>query len=505
VKLRKKHIVRLIITTLLFIKSNVLLSQTTFSETIDFNGNQESAYATIQYDNYIYLMGNGLLVDDGYKKGLFFCKTDLLGNVVWRRTFVDDSSTLSCGFNALVDQSGIIYITGGRTNESLDETNAFLCSLDPFTGDTLRFHEFNIPGFEAGLRIQWMPDSTILIFGTKTVSGYGKILLMNVDTLGNIIFNKYYGTGIVRNSRYFQLDDNGSISIAFGDEDCDPRGYTFHSVDILGNIESTNNADENCLEWGVPSLSDDGYYVAGYEYYIYTLTFLAKLNNDFSYSWKNYFEPDGVYLLWAQHELMDGSVIVYGSKLYEGASEHAFLRKIDASGNTIWEREYYTEQDLYPNYIWDISETAEGDLICVGTAFAEPLMENGFLSQNFWLLRLDSLGCIEAGCDTINIENPPQIVNFPTISIYPNPLINEGTIQINLDLVDINNVTYFEIELRDIAGHILEEFTIDQFHWKISNNKINIPFTRGTYSSGIYFIEIKTTNKIIGNMKVLLF
>ena len=132
-------------------------------------------------------------------------------------------------------------------------------------------------------------------------------------------------------------------------------------------------------------------------------------------------------------------------------------------------------------------------------------MENGFLSQNFWLLRLDSLGCIEAGCDTINIENPPQIVNFPTISIYPNPLINEGTIQINLDLVDINNVTYFEIELRDIAGHILEEFTIDQFHWKISNNKINIPFTRGTYSSGIYFIEIKTTNKIIGNMKVLLF
>ena len=130
--LRKKHIVRLLISALLFIKLNVLLSQTTFSETIDFNGNQESAYTTIQYDNYIYLMGNGLLVDDGYKKGLFFCKTDLLGNVVWHRTFVDDSSTLSSGFNALVDQSGIIYITGGCTNETLGETNAFLCSIDAF-------------------------------------------------------------------------------------------------------------------------------------------------------------------------------------------------------------------------------------------------------------------------------------------------------------------------------------------------------------------------------------
>lgn len=503
--LRKKHIVRLLISTLLFIKSNVLLSQTTFSETIDFNGNQESAYATILYGNYIYSIGDGIMIEDGYKKGLFFCKTDLQGNVVWRRTFIDESATFNSGLNAIVNKSGIIYITGGRIIESLEETNAFLCSIDPSNGDTLKFYEFDFPGVEAGYRVQWMPDSTILIYGTKTVTGYGKILLMNVDTLGNIIFNKYYGTGIVRNSRYFQLDDNGSISIAFGDEDCDPRGYTFHSIDMLGNIVSTTHADENCLEWGVPSLSDDGYYIAGYEYYIYTLTFLAKLNNDFSYTWKNYFEPDGVYLLWAQHELMDGSVIVYGSKLNEGYSEHAFIRKIDASGNTIWEREYYTEQDLYPNYIWDISETPEGDLICVGTAFAEPLMETGFLSQNFWLLRLDSLGCIEAGCDTIGNENPSHIVNFPAISIYPNPLINEGAIQINLDLVDINNVTYFEIELRDIAGHILEEFTIDQFHWKITNNKINIPFSRGTYSSGIYFIELKTTNKIIGNLKVLLF
>lgn len=504
-KLRKKHIVRLLISTLLFIKSNVLLSQTTFSETIDFNGNPESAYATILFDNYIYLMGNELLVDDGYKKGLFFCKTDLLGNVVWRRTFVDDSTSLSLGLNAITDKSGNIYVTGGRIIESLVETNVFLCVFEPSTGDTIKFFDFDVPGIEGGYRIQWLPDSTILIFGIKNVGGYGKILLMNVDTLGNVIFNEYYGTGIVRDTRNFQLDENGNILIAYGDENCDPRGYTFQFIDSHGDIDSIFETNVNCFEWGVPSLSDEGYYIASYEYYIYYQTFFAKLNEDFSYAWKNYFEPDGTYFLYAHNELLDGSIIVYGSKLSAVGSEYAFLRKISPNGNTVWEREYYVQMEFYPNYIWNISETPEGELICVGTGFGEPLSETGLPSQNFWLLKLDSFGCLEAGCDTVGSENPPPVINSQAISIYPNPLVSEGTILINLNLIDITSVTYFEIEFRDIAGHILEEFTIDQFHWKISNNKINIPFTRGTYSSGIYFIEIKTTNKIIGNMKVVLF
>lgn len=146
-KLGKTHIVRLLITTLLIIKSNFLLSQTTFSETIDFNGNQESAYAILLYDDHIYSIGNGLMIEEGYRNGLFFCKTDMQGNVVWRRTFIDDSATLATGINAIVDKNGIIYIAGRRTTDLLDETNTFLCSIDPSNGDTLKFYEFKILSF----------------------------------------------------------------------------------------------------------------------------------------------------------------------------------------------------------------------------------------------------------------------------------------------------------------------------------------------------------------------
>lgn len=501
-----KYIMYVYFIPLFMLKVDALFCQTTFSKTIDFNGNQESAYAISVSEDYLYLIGNGLVVDDGYIKGIFICKTDLNGNVIWRRTFISDSSSLSSGSNSITDKNGNIYITGGKIIEPNEESNVFFCSFDPLTGDTIRFSEFIFPGIEAGFTIQWMPDSTLLIYGLKMVGGYSRILLMNIDTTGGVIFNKYYGDGSMTDSRCFQLSESGNISIAFGDSDCDPVGYTIQSVDDIGNVLSTYQSEINCLVWGVPGLYDDGYFIASYEYYLYKLTFFAKLNADFTYAWKNYFLPDDLYLLYSQYELADGNIIVFGSKLNEGEtnSEHAFLRKINNYGETVWERQYYTEEEFYPNYIWDITATASGELICVGTGFGEPLLESGFLSQNFWLLKLDSLGCLEIGCDSADIEIPIPPFYSPDILIFPNPLTQEGTIQINAEAFNLFDVLYLEIECRNLSGQMIEEFTVDRFYWTLIDDMITIPLTMGANAPGVYFIQIKTINKILGNLKVVL-
>jgi len=505
VTLRKCDIVKIFIIALFIIKCNVLCSQATFTKTIDFNANQETAEAIIVTNDNIFLIGSGLDIEAGFLVSLLICKTDLYGNVVWRRTFSNDSTSLYSGLNAITDKNGIIYITGFHLIEPFEETNAFLCAIDPSVGDTLLYKEFEIEGIEVGYRVQWLPDSTILIFGTTNIDDYSRILLMNVDKAGQVIFNEAYGTGIITDTRYFQLDETGNINISYGDVNCDPTGYNFNSIDFEGNVSFVFHSDINCLQWGVPSKFNDGYYIAGYEYYLYKLTFFAKLNPDFSYAWKNYFEPDDIYALWAQYELSDGSVIVYGSKKYNGEPEtqHAFLRKIDNLGNTIWEREYFTEKDFYESYIWDVTETTIGELICVGTGAGEPLQESGFLSQNFWLLKLDSLGCLEPGCDTSETINPNPNIKNQALTIYPNPFLSDGTIQINLDFLDLLNITYFEVELTDLSGKLLNEFTIDQFHWSIADNCISIPISRGNAANGIYFVSIKTATKLIGNLKVI--
>lgn len=129
--------------------------------------------------------------------------------------------------------------------------------------------------------------------------------------------------------------------------------------------------------------------------------------------------------------------------------------------------------------------------------------ETGLLNQNFWLLRLDSLGCLEAGCDTVNNDNPILTSNTSAISIYPNPLTNEGVIQINLDHFDLTDVSYLEFEIRNLTGQIVKEFTIDKFHWNIIDNNLKVPLFRETFTDGIYLVQIKTSFYTLGNAKVL--
>lgn len=491
----------------LILGTHLAICQLTFNKMIDFNYGYESLFSIKTVPEGYILLGCGLIPEQDYWQGLKICKTDLEGSLIWQHVYCDFGSNLYSGYNVISDIKDNLYLTGSKSTVAFFESNLIFVKFNGETGDTLFLKEYYQPGFEAGFRLCWLPDSTILIFGNTGETGNRRIRLMNLDTLGNVIYNKYYGTGIMNDFRFFQLDESGEIYLSFGDDDCDPRGYYFYTLDYSGNIQEIYNADVNCLEWGVPSLTDDGFYIASYDYYIYLSTFFAKLNSDYSYAWKNYFEPDGVYNLWAQYELVDGSIIVYGSKEYEGVeiTYHAFLRKIDKNGITIWEREYFTEKEIYHSYIWTISETPDKGFICGGAGYGEPSNEFGGLSQNFWLLKLDSMGCLIPGCDTIdnNEEDVPIESNNSTIIVYPNPITTEATIQIDLAQLNIPYLTYFEIELTDLHGRILTEFTVDQFHWVRNGDYITLPLNRENWARGIYFIQIKAESKIIGNQKIV--
>lgn len=491
----------------LLLSPQLAICQLTFNKMIDFNYGYESLY-TIKTvpDGYI-LMGCGLISELDFSQGLKISKTNLDGNLIWQKVYSESGSDLYSGYNVVNDNKNNLYITGSRSTQAFFESNLIFVKFNEITGDTLFLKEYYQPGFEAGFRLYWLPDSTILIFGNTGETGNRRILLMNVDTLGNEIYDNYYGTGIMNDIRFFQLDNSGEIYLSFGDDDCDPRGYYFYKIDYAGNIQEIYNTTINCLEWGVTSLTDNGFYIASYDYYFYFSTFFAKLNSDYSYAWKNYFEPDGIYNLWAHYELIDGSVIVYGSKKYEGVeiTYHTFLRKIDKNGITVWEREYFTEKEIYHSYIWTISETPDKGFICGGVGYGEPSNEFGGLSQNFWLLKLDSMGCLIPGCDTIDKNQGyiPIESEKATIIVYPNPIATAAIIQINQAQLNLPYLTYFEIELTDPQGRILTEFTVDQFHWVRNGDFVTFPLNRENWARGIYFIRIKAESKIIGNIKIV--
>lgn len=107
-----------------------------------------------------------------------------------------------------------------------------------------------------------------------------------------------------------------------------------------------------------------------------------------------------------------------------------WIMKLDSSGTKIWERFYTNDNNPEaPNFIYDFVE--KGGIACVGMGHTS---DTTFGSKaGFWLLVLDSMGCLIPGCDTIT-GIAPITENAPLgARVYPNPASNQLTISVPIE------------------------------------------------------------------------
>jgi len=115
---------------------------------------------------------------------------------------------------------------------------------------------------------------------------------------------------------------------------------------------------------------------------------------------------------------------------------------------------------------------------------------------------LDSLGCLEPGCDSL--DNPPvpdEMTNPLAVSRYPNPVINPAYIRINTDILSLDNEDYIKFETYDIVGRLLGEFTSDKYNWFREVNNIRINYQNKTTAPGVYLLKVKTATQTIAVIK----
>jgi hypothetical protein len=134
--------------------------------------------------------------------------------------------------------------------------------------------------------------------------------------------------------------------------------------------------------------SDGGYIVAGWTYSIPNSEqiYLVKTNSSGDTLWTRTFGtsyPDWAYSI---QQTSDGGYIIGGTTYPSGAELHAFLVKTDASGDTLWSREY--------GYVWDdygycVRQTADGGYIVSGTTYS---YGDTLHSGDVWLFKTNSSG-----------------------------------------------------------------------------------------------------------------
>ncbi|MBX2892651.1 MAG: T9SS type A sorting domain-containing protein [Saprospiraceae bacterium] len=169
-----------------------------------------------------------------------------------------------------------------------------------------------------------------------------------------------------------------------------------------------------------------------------------------------------------------------------------WLFRMDENREVLWERSYLdsTYQGRTFGLLYVIP-TSDGGYLATGTI--TNYMTGVWESHN-WLLKLDSMGCLEPGCSNVNYITETEEAVFlkgKDIKIYPNPASDYVQVEFPADF-DIGQNAY--AVLVSNTGSIVRQEKINA-----SKSQLNL----SGITSGMYYLMIRRGNEIIGSKRIV--
>lgn len=169
-----------------------------------------------------------------------------------------------------------------------------------------------------------------------------------------------------------------------------------------------------------------------------------------------------------------------------------WLFRMDENREVLWERSYIDSTYQGRTFgLQHVIPTSDGGYLATGTI--TNYMTGVWESHN-WLLKLDSMGCLEPGCGNINYITDTKEAVFlkgKDIKIYPNPASDYVLVEFPADFDIGQNV---RAVLVSNGGRIVRQ------------EKINAPKAQLNLSgitSGTYYLMIRRENEIIGSKRII--
>lgn len=120
-----------------------------------------------------------------------------------------------------------------------------------------------------------------------------------------------------------------------------------------------------------------------------------------------------------------GDLLACGQSYQNTGYRQGVLLRTTAMGDSLWMRHYYYADSLMTDgqgTLRDVVATPDGGFVAVGAVYSSASGNNPpAYNQDIWVVKVDSLGCIEPGCDGISTITT-QLTNLrKALSISPNP------------------------------------------------------------------------------------
>lgn len=421
--------------------------------------------------------------------------------------------TQPCGGIARLSDGNFVvvgYYKDFEYSDTLD--HVYYPTLTKFTpaGDTLftRHYKINI-GTRRFFAIQETADGGYMISGSKAegpikfptansiIYRDNSVWLIKTDSIGKIEWDSTYYT----HSNYDESSifaeamapstDGGHVigtTRYYGNND---RSTFIFKIDSLGKVLWETKVGSPFLDY--PKLNivrgkTGGYlFVANYTgkmgvhgpntYPDDMQLFFGKLDEKGDTLWTKRFNIPGDTIGHTHgldiEELPNGDIVMLGMKA--DSTFKALLLKTDATGNIKWHRQYWT-YNLYTveNIPHDMALGPNGDIFFTGEIrsgfYYPPLVDT--VGQYAWLVRTDSMGCLEPGCHLQDTTGIQKIVSLPpgmAMQVYPNPareelqvLLKESVPGATLELVNMQGQTVIRQPTEQIQHHRLQVAALPQ-------------------------------------------
>lgn len=399
---------------------------------------------------------SGSIEDEIRSFGLLM-KFDQDGDSVWSKIYGDTLSPdyASDNFYVCEQLPDKGYLLAGMTYISGNNGDIWLIRTDS-SGNTLWENTYGeLQWIECGFSVALLPDGNFLIGINRDQVGITTKMdpgLLKIDSLGNLIWIKYYGW----------VFDDGQAQVILSQD----GNY------IVGSTFAVSQPNEDYPEHKAWVFKTD---TAG------NILWERKYSNVLFTGWCS-----------AITELGDGNLVISGSGGfldYQGTL--GWILKTNAYGDSIWMRRY----SLCPgweNHLNDHRITSDDGIIITGMTWGYPDWE-----QSIWVQKLDSNGCDTAGCDpTIGIaEASPMTSVLDDIMTYPNPA--SDWIHILFKENRTNSYSDRYIEIFNTSGvKVMEK--------KTPLLNISSSFDISSLPQGLYLLSIKERQKVIYTRKFLI-
>jgi hypothetical protein len=505
------------------------------------------------YDGYL-CFGLGILCNpdsaDNYRR-LFSCKTNTAGELMFWNRYDNDSIDLNENwfFYYSPSHGGMcqnnnneivsIYSTSIGFGEVSGEIN-YLVGLNDF-GDLIWKYLIDASADRFGfsqiiqnsndstyMSVGWFQDSVAVLTNQTAVGS-----LMKIDQQGNMQWHTEYDD-VLSILKITEAADGGYWLIGSTPilGDCGDGWYKNYDIVIL-KIDNGGNENGRMVLGGqcgrevaqIFEMSDGKIMLTGR---VTTQDYFPQYGTYFGYSFSTIIEQgqngnivelgpqkqylqtfEGIFNLTLESN-DNGYFIVEDNYIEVPNDQFTFYKrvgtilKINSERDSIWSHHYsyYDSPPPIPSiqpaehYISDAKCTVDGGVVCCGYVTQGYYDPNPNL-QTPWIFKVDSMGCLEPGCQYVNIEE--IVIGLEnTVSVFPNPASDIVNLTFTFPENFVPN-NQNELVIIDMQGREVLRQSISLF--ASQNNQIQINIS--SLSSGVYTLHWISNNAWLDSTKLV--